>query len=129
MTVVLVPALTSATFAVERPDVAGHSENASCRTSLSRSGLRKNLRIDPDIDRRIRTAAAEQGVSVSQFVAGAAKAAADRTLADRPQFTLDPADWDRFCDLLDRPASDLPGLDAADAAWQKHFGGAARDAA
>jgi uncharacterized protein (DUF1778 family) len=88
-----------------------------------------NLRIDPGIDERIRKAASQQGVSVSEFVAGAAKVAADRTLADRAQFTLDAAAWERFCELLDRPARDVPGLDEADAAWQKHFGAATRDAA
>lgn len=87
-----------------------------------------NLRIDPDVDAQIRRAAAQEGVSVSEFVAGAAKAAADRTLADRTQFTLDPAAWERFCELLERPARDLPGLDTADAAWQTHFA-AKRDSA
>ena len=88
-----------------------------------------NLRIDPYVDEQIRKAAATKGVSVSEFVAAAAKAAADRTLADRAQFTLDPTTWERFCELLDRPARDVPGLDAADAAWEKHFSAAERDAA
>jgi uncharacterized protein (DUF1778 family) len=88
-----------------------------------------NLRIDPSVDEQIRKAAATEGVSVSEFVAEAAKAAADRTLADRAQFTLDSTAWERFCELLDRPARDVPGLDAADAAWQKHFSASTRDAA
>ncbi len=88
-----------------------------------------NLRIDADADEQIRRAAAHEGLSVSAFVASAAKAAADRTLADRAQFALDPAAWDDFCELLDRPPRDLPGLDSADAAWQSHFGADTRDAA
>jgi uncharacterized protein (DUF1778 family) len=88
-----------------------------------------NLRIDPSVDEQIRRAAAAQGVSVSEFVGEAARAAADRTLADRAQFTLDPTAWERFCELLDRPARDVPGLEAADGAWQQHFGAATRDAA
>lgn len=88
-----------------------------------------NLRIDPSVDEQIRKAAAAEGVSVSEFVAEAAKAAADRTLADRASFTLDPTAWQRFCEVLDRPARDVPGLDSADAAWQKHFSATARDAA
>ena len=87
-----------------------------------------SLRIDPGVDEQIRKAATQQGVSVSEFVAGAAKAAADRTLTDRAQFTLDPAAWERFCELLDRPTRDVSGLDVADAAWQKHFGAATRGA-
>jgi len=97
--------------------------------SVAMRTARLNLRIDPGVDEQIRKAAAAQGVSVSEFVADAAKAAADRTLADRAQFTLDPVAWASFCELLDRPARDLPGLDAADAAWQKHFSATTRDAA
>lgn len=97
--------------------------------SVGMRTARMNLRIEPSVDEQIRRAAAEEGVSVSEFVAAAAKAAADRTLADRTQFTLEPAAWELFCELLDRPARDLPGLDAADAAWQKHFAAVPRDAA
>lgn len=88
-----------------------------------------NLRIDPQIDALIRRAAAQEGVSVSEFVASAAKVAADRTLADRTSFALDKDDWKRFCELLDRPARELPGMDSADAAWQAHFGAGQGDVA
>lgn len=31
-------------------------------------------------------------------------------LADRTRFVLDPSDWERFNEALDRPAQENPGL-------------------
>jgi uncharacterized protein (DUF1778 family) len=69
-----------------------------------------NLRLDADADERIRRAARASGVSTSVFVERAASTAADVVLADRREFILSPADWDRFVTELDRPARDLPEL-------------------
>ena len=69
-----------------------------------------NLRLAEEADDRIRRAAAVSGVSTSAFVERAASVAADTVLADRREFVLDPADWDRFVAELDRPAKDLPEL-------------------
>jgi uncharacterized protein (DUF1778 family) len=49
-------------------------------------------------------------VSTSAFVERAASDAADAVLADRREFVLDPAGWDRFVAELARPARDLPEL-------------------
>jgi uncharacterized protein (DUF1778 family) len=68
-----------------------------------------NPRIEPTGEQQIRPAA----VSV----------AAARILAHQVLFALDTAAWERFCELLGRPARDLPGLDSADDAWQSHFAG------
>jgi uncharacterized protein (DUF1778 family) len=71
---------------------------------------RMNLRLAEEADERIRRAAAVTGVSTSAFVERAASDAADAVLADRREFVLDPAGWDRFVAELDRPARDLPEL-------------------
>lgn len=84
---------------------------------------RMSLRIDPASEQRIRRAAAESRTSVSEFVEQAAVQAADHTLADRTHFVLDPERWETFVAALDAPARDLPGMDIADAAWDRHFGG------
>ena len=80
------------------------------------------IRIDAEADRHIRVAGIHEGVSISAFVASAAKAAADRTVADGAEFPLDRAAWDRFGEMLDRPQRNLPGLESADAAWRSLFG-------
>ena len=69
-----------------------------------------NVRLAEDANDRIRRAAEASGVSTSAFVERAAAAAADVVLADRRQFMLDPAEWDRFVAELDRSARDLPEL-------------------
>ena len=71
---------------------------------------RMNLRLEAEADLRIREAAKLSGVSTSAFVERAASAAADAVLADRREFLLDRAEWDRFVSELDRPARDLPEL-------------------
>jgi len=82
---------------------------------------RMMLRLDAALDERIRRAAELSGASLSEFVTEAASQAAERALADRRRFALDPAQWDAFVAALDAPDRDLPGLAAADAAWRRHF--------
>ena len=43
----------------------------------------RSLRLDPDLDRRVRTAAALKGESVSEFIRKAAASRADETLTER----------------------------------------------
>lgn len=86
---------------------------------------RVSLRIDERSDELVRRAAGQAHVPVGQFIENAAVQAAERVLADRTTFTLSESQWQEFAAALDRPARDLPGLDRADAAWERHFGGAA----
>lgn len=79
------------------------------------------LRIDASTDERIRRAASLSGTSLSEFVAEAATQAADRALADRTQFALEPEQWEAFVAALDAADRDLAGLATADAAWRRHF--------
>jgi uncharacterized protein (DUF1778 family) len=58
----------------------------------------------------IRAAAEAKGVSVTDFVVDNAMAAAEQVLADRFHFTLSPGDFDRFLEILDRPARVDPKL-------------------
>jgi len=87
--------------------------------SVTMKAVRMNLRIDAERDERIRLAAQTSGVSVSAFVADAAATAADRVLADRREFKLDRASWDRFVELLDSPARELPRLREAAALHER----------
>ena len=83
---------------------------------------RMNLRLRDVADERIRQAAALSGASLSEFVEQAATQEADRVLADRTEFALSAQAWEAFVARLDEPARELPGMDRADAAWERHFG-------
>lgn len=84
---------------------------------------RVSLRIDERSDKLVRRAAEQSRLPVGRFIEDAAVRAAEQVLADRTTFTLSEAQWREFTELLDRPARDLPGLDRADRAWERHFGG------
>lgn len=71
---------------------------------------RWNLRVEASEDEIIRAASDAAETSYSSFVRGAAVSAARRILADRSQFGLDPADWQKFNELLDRPPRVPAGL-------------------
>lgn len=58
----------------------------------------------------IRQAADATGKTVSAFVLDAAYLEAQRALADRRLFRLDPERWDQFVKALDRPARPKPRL-------------------
>lgn len=45
-------------------------------------GCMRSLRLDPDLDQRVQSAAAREGVSVSEFLRRAAAERADRTLRE-----------------------------------------------
>jgi len=51
----------------------------------------RSLRLDPDLDEKVRRAAAAKGESVSEFIRQAAAERADETLAGRPS--------ERFADV------------------------------
>ena len=58
----------------------------------------------------IRQAADATGKTVSAFVLDAAYLEAQRALADRRLFRLDPERWDQFVKALDHPARPTPRL-------------------
>jgi len=68
------------------------------------------LRVAASEDAVVRAASSAEHTSLTGFVRGAAVSEARRVLADRTRFELDPTDWDRFMELLDRPAQVPPGL-------------------
>ncbi len=58
----------------------------------------------------IRRAAAAAGKTVTAFVMDAASVEAERALADRSHFAVDPKAWRRFVAALDRPVVAKPRL-------------------
>lgn len=71
---------------------------------------RWNFRVAESEDSIVRAAAELEDESFTNFVRCAALAEAERVLADRTSFAVDPPDWERFNDLLDRPATVPDGL-------------------
>lgn len=72
---------------------------------------RWDFRVDPDTDRLVRHAAQSVERTLTDFVVDAAVGEAERLLADRREFHLDPEQWERFVALLDRAPQDNPGLE------------------
>lgn len=72
---------------------------------------RVELRASPRQTSVIRQAADATGKTVSAFVLDAAYVEAQRALADRRLFRLDPDRWSRFVKALDRPARPKPRLE------------------
>jgi uncharacterized protein (DUF1778 family) len=72
---------------------------------------RWNLRVARGDDVVVRRAANESDRELSEFVRSAAVLEAERVLADRASFELDPARWDHFAKMLDRPPRIPPGLE------------------
>lgn len=71
---------------------------------------RWNLRVEDSEDEIVRAASEAAETSHSSFVRGAAVSEARRILADRSQFRLDPAEWQKFNELLERPPRVPAGL-------------------
>lgn len=67
---------------------------------------RLELRASPRQTSAIRQAAAATAKTVTAFVLDAATVEAQRTLADRRLFRLDPQRWERFVHALDRPVKE-----------------------
>ena len=74
------------------------------------SSLRWNFRVEPAADEVVRQAALVCHRDLTDFVKQAAVNEAERVLADRTRFALDAEAWDRFTELLDRPARENPAL-------------------
>ncbi len=72
---------------------------------------RWDFRVSPDTDRLVRHAAETTETTLTDFVVEAAVIEAERVLADRRTFVLEPEAWNRFVELLDRPPLEKPGLE------------------
>ena len=68
------------------------------------------MRIAPDADAVVRQAATLRHQNLTEFVIEAAVVEAERVLADRARFVLEPERWSEFVELLDRPVQENPGL-------------------
>lgn len=77
---------------------------------MGKVNQRWDFRVEPDTDRLVRQAAETAQQTLTDFVVDAAVIEAERLLADRTQFVLEPERWERFVELLDRPPQDNPGL-------------------
>jgi uncharacterized protein (DUF1778 family) len=69
------------------------------------------LRVGDEEDRLVKAASDSTDMQFSSFVRAAAVSEAHRVLADRTSFALDSEAWQKFCDLLDRPAQVPSGLE------------------
>lgn len=84
--------------------------SASPREGKDGKSDRLELRASPRQTAVIRQAAEATEKTVSSFVLDAAYMDAQRILADRRLFSLDADRWQRFAEILDRPAVDKPRL-------------------
>jgi len=71
---------------------------------------RWSLRVAAAADETVRQAASVSHRNLTEFVQQAAVNEAERVLADRTRFALEPTHWKRLAALLDRPPQDNPGL-------------------
>jgi uncharacterized protein (DUF1778 family) len=82
---------------------------SSARTGETRD-RRWALRVAESEDELVRAASDAAETNFTSFVRLAAVSEARRVLADRTHFELERSEWDRFTELLDRPAQVPPGL-------------------
>lgn len=82
---------------------------SSAKTGETRD-RRWDLRVAESEDALVRAASRSSETSFTSFIRFAAVSEARRVLADRTHFELEQPDWDRFTELLDRPAKVPPGL-------------------
>ena len=75
-----------------------------------RRNRRMELRTTAEERELIDRAAAETATGVTEFVVSGAVEKAQRVLADRDRFELDPAAAQAWAAMNARPARDLPGL-------------------
>ena len=64
---------------------------------------RLHLRLDAVVKRKLERAAAYAQKSVTDFVLAQAVEAADQVLKTHEQHVLSTADWEAFCNALDKP--------------------------
>lgn len=79
-------------------------------TTTARRAEKIDIRLTAEAKETLRSAAAAQGRTVSDFVPDSALQRAAETLPDRTRFELGAKQWAEFQDLLDAPPRDLPRL-------------------
>ena len=79
-------------------------------TTTTRRAEKIDIRLTADAKETLRSAAAAQGRTVSDFVLESALQRAAETLPDRTRFALGAKQWAEFQALLDAPPRDLPRL-------------------
>ncbi len=79
-------------------------------TSIARRAEKIDIRLTAEAKKTLRSAAAAQGRTVSEFVLDSALQRAAETLPDRTRFELDAKQWSEFQALLDAPPRNLPRL-------------------
>lgn len=67
---------------------------------------RINMRLSAEDDAVIRMAADAAGSTVTEFVIGAARRAAERKLAEQRIWRLDATAWDEFSKVIDQEPTD-----------------------
>lgn len=86
-------------------------DEASMAIANSNTRVRRlNIRATPRQEKLIRTGAATQGVSVTDFILESACLQAEHVLADRQHFIVSSKQWHAFVEALDRPARVKPEL-------------------
>ena len=73
---------------------------------------RWSIRVSPTEDTIVRRALAQQGVSLNEYVVNHAVSAAIDDLADRRLFLLSGDEWVALQEILDRPPTAKPRLEA-----------------
>ena len=79
-------------------------------TTTARRAEKIDIRLTAEAKETLRSAAAAQGRTVSDFVLDSALQRAAETLPDRTRFELGAKQWAKFGALLDAPPRDLPRL-------------------
>lgn len=79
-------------------------------TTTARRAEKIDIRLTAEAKETLRSAAAAQGRTVSDFVLDSALQRAAETLPDRTRFDLGARQWAEFQALLDAPPRDLPRL-------------------
>jgi len=79
-------------------------------TTIARRAEKIDIRLTAEAKETLRSAAAAQGRTVSEFVLDSALQRAAETLPDRTRFDLNAKQWEEFQALLDAPPGDLPRL-------------------
>ena len=71
---------------------------------------RLNLRIEKEDEALFKRAAGVHRESLTQFLVESGRERAERLLADRTSFRVDPAAWQEIVTAMDRPAKAQPQL-------------------
>ena len=78
---------------------------------VAKTKERWDFRVASETDRLVRHAADTTDKTLTDFVVDAALVEAERVLADRTRFALEPEQWEAFVEILDRPPQENPGLE------------------